>query len=148
MALHQQANGIRAKWHCCGIKLRLAEGQSIGLLDVGHNVLLRRAAAAGETGKCQRCCHQLQEVAPVDAVVPFRRRLARKFAVQQLCKFWITCEFLERAPVLLAGFRLKLGANRCQIHRDFAPFRLSRRISMIVPAVQMFVSFVLAHTVH
>ncbi len=148
VAFHQQADRIRPKRHGRGIKLRLAEGHPIGLLDVRHHVLLGRAAAAGETRKSQRCRHQLQEVTPVDGVVPFRRRLAREFAMQQLFELRITGEFLERAPVLLPGFRLEPGAYRGQIHRASLQLRLSGLIVMIVLAVEVSVLFVLAHTVH
>ncbi len=68
--------------------------------------------------------------------------------MQQFFKFRITGEFLERPPVLLAGFRLQLGAHRGQIHGAFVQFRLADRIIAIVAAVLVFVLFVLAHTVH
>src|SRR6267378_2230160 len=40
VAFHEQADRVRSKRHGRGIKLRLAESQSIGLLDVRHNILL------------------------------------------------------------------------------------------------------------
>ena len=82
VAFHQQADGIGAKRHRRGIKLRLAESHPIGLLDVRYDNLFRSAAATGKTGKRQRSRHQLQEIAAVDGVVPFRRRLAGKFTMQ------------------------------------------------------------------
>ena len=148
VAFHQQADGVRAKGHRRGIKLRLAEGHAIGLLDVWHDVLFRSAAATGKAGKRQRRRHQLQEIAPVDTFIPFRRRLAREFAMQQFFKLRITCEFLERAPVLLTGFRLKLGAYRGQIHWAFVQLRVPGRIVRITLAAGVFVLLVFAHTVH
>jgi len=146
VAFHEQPDGVCTKRHRRGIKLRLAESQSIGLLDVRHDVLFRRAAAAGEARESKRCRHQLQEIAPVDAVVPFRRGLAGEFAVKQLCKLRIARKLLERPPVLLARFRLELGADSSQIHRAFVQLHICGRI--VVLAVQVFVLFVLAHNVH
>ena len=71
VAFHQQTDRVCAKRHRRGIELWLPEGHPIGLLDVRHDVLLRSAAAPGKARKCQRCRHQLQEIAPVDGVVPF-----------------------------------------------------------------------------
>src|SRR5882762_7720013 len=135
VALHEQANRIRAKRHRGGIKLRLAEGHSIGLLDVRHDVLLRRSPAAGKSRKSQRCRHQLQEIAPVDRVVPLGRRLPRKFTMQQILKFGIAGELLERAPILLPSFELKLGAYGGQIQRAFAQLRITAQIVVIVQSV-------------
>ncbi len=61
--------------------------------------------------------------------------------MQQLRKLRISGEFLKRAPILLAGFRLELGANGGQIHRSIVQLRISGRIVVLV-------LFVLAHTVH
>ncbi len=47
VAFHKQTNRIRAKRHRRGIELRLAESQSVGLLDVRHDVLFWSPAAAG-----------------------------------------------------------------------------------------------------
>jgi hypothetical protein len=68
--------------------------------------------------------------------------------MQQLGKLRIAGKFFERAPILLAGFRMELGANRSQVHRTLVPLRLSGRIVVRVLAVKVFVLFVLAHTVH
>ncbi len=68
--------------------------------------------------------------------------------MQQLCKFRITGKFLERAPILLASFRLEFGAYSGQIHRAFVLLRRFSRIVVSVLAVEVFVLFVLAHTVH
>ena len=99
-------------------------------------------------GKSQRSGHQLQEIAPVDGVVPVRRRLAREFAMQQFFELRIASELFERAPVLLASFRFQLGAYRGQIHRSILQLPVSGRMVMIVPAHDVFVLFALAHTVH
>jgi hypothetical protein len=56
--------------------------------------------------------------------------------VQQLFKFRILGELLERAPVLLAGFLLQLGAHHVQFHRPFV---------RLVAIVRVFVMFWLAH---
>ena len=148
MAFHEQADGIRTKRHGRGIKLWLAGDQSIGLLDVRYDVLFRCATAAGEACKRQRCRHQLQEIAPVDGVIPLRRRLSWKFAMQQLFKLRITGELLERAPILLAGFRLQPCTHRGQIQRAFIQLCIFTRPSMIVLATGVFVLLVFAHTVH
>ena len=62
--------------------------------------------------------------------------------MQQLLKFRILGELLERAPVLLAGIRLQLGAHRVQFHR---PFVRLPALSVIVAVVHVFVLFWLAH---
>jgi len=68
--------------------------------------------------------------------------------MQQLLELRIAGEFLKRAPILLAGFRLELGAYGGQIHRSIVRLRISGRIVVVVPTVDVFVLFVLAHTVH
>src|SRR5438552_15095477 len=97
VAFHQQADGIGTKRHRRGIKLRLAEGHSIGLLHIRYDDLLRRPPATGKTGKRQRSRHQLQEIAAVDGVVPSRRRLEGKCTMQYCLELRITGEFLEPA---------------------------------------------------
>ncbi len=53
VAFYEQADGIRAKRHGRGIKLRFAERQPIGLLNVRNDVLFRSTAATGKTSKSQ-----------------------------------------------------------------------------------------------
>jgi len=115
MTLHQQANRVGAKRHGRCVKLRFAWNYAIGLLDVGNDVLFRLTSAAGEAGERQRRGHQPQEIPPIHRIIPFRGRLAGKFPVQQFLKFRIAGELFERAPILLAGFRLQLGADDRQI---------------------------------
>ena len=146
VTLHEQANGVGAERHGRGIKLRVAGNHAIRLLDVGNDVLLRRAAAAGEARERQRCRHQPQEIAPVYGIIPFRGRLARKLAVKQFLKGRIAGEFFERAPILFAGFRLQPGADGRQIQ---TPMRRRRVVQVFVWRRPIsFVLCLIAHTFH
>ena len=68
--------------------------------------------------------------------------------MQQLFKLRVADEFLESAPVLLAGFRLKFSAYCGQIQRAFAQLGISGRFVMNVFAADVPVFFVFAHIVH
>ncbi len=68
--------------------------------------------------------------------------------MQQFFKFRIASQLLEGAPILLAGFRLELGANGGQIHRTLVQLGFYGWLVVLVPHVEVFVLFALAHTVH
>ena len=145
MAFYEQSDSVRPEWHHRSVKLRLAKNQAVRLLHVRHKVLLGSAAAPGEPGQRERGRHELQEIPAVHALVPFGGRQARKFAVQQLFKFRILGELLERAPILLAGIRLHLGAHCVQIQRRFLR---QYALCVITAIVRVFVLFWLAHVLH
>ncbi len=68
--------------------------------------------------------------------------------MQQLFELRVAGEFLQRAPILLAGFRLELFSYGGQIHRVFVGLRVSGRMVVIGLADDALVLFVVAHTVH
>ena len=93
MTLDEQTHGIGSKRHGRRIKPGLSLNQAIRLLDVGNDILFRRATASGQTSQRQRGSHELQEIAAVHRIVPFRGRLAGKFAVEQVFKARIARQF-------------------------------------------------------
>ena len=77
------------------------------------------AAASRQACQRQRRTHQLQEIAAVDGIIPFRS-LARKFAVQQSLKMRIIRQLFQRAPILFAGFFLQFFADSGEVQLVFA----------------------------
>ena len=116
VAFHQYADGVRAERHGGGVKLRLAQNQPVRLFHIRNNVVFRGFAAARQTRKRQRSGHQLQEIAAIDGIIPFRS-LTRKFAMEQLFKLRVFRELFQRPPILFAGFVRQLRAHRRQIQR-------------------------------
>jgi len=129
VAFHQQADRVRAKRHGRGIKLRLAESQSIGLLNVRHNILLWRAPTAGKGPQKPATRPSTSGNRAGRRRRPIPKAPAAEIRGATILQIGITGEFLERSPVLLSGFRLELGAHRGQIHGVFVQLRLSSRSS-------------------
>jgi hypothetical protein len=144
VALDQHADGVRAERHRRGVKLRLAQNHSVGLLHVRNNELLRFPAAGNpRNGKRRR--GELQEVPPVYRFIPLRG-LPRKFAVQQILEMRIVRQLFERAPVLFAALLAQFRAH-CRdiqavlVHRQI----LGVLVGMIVCVHGSLVCVVIVH---
>jgi len=141
-AFHQQADRVRAKRHRRGVKLRLPRTIPFGLLDVRHDELLGRAAAAERpakasdaainSGKSRRSTESSIPKAPGagnrDAATP---QIAESPASPQACRQYC-----------LPVFDWSLARTAAQIHRSH------RAASHLRGRIVVLVLFVLAHTVH
>jgi len=74
-----------------------ARHQFLGLLGVGHNLLLRGAHAAIESRQRDGCAHELQESPSRKSFVPNRRTL-RKFIDKPRVEIRGATQFLKRHP--------------------------------------------------
>jgi hypothetical protein len=77
------------------VKARLARDLAPRRVDVGQDLLLRLARAAGKAGECERRGHELEECAPVRVVLRTPRRELPCEVVAQRC---VACELVETSP--------------------------------------------------
>lgn len=163
VAFHEDANRIGAKRHGGGIEIWFTKHHAVRLLHIRHDVRFIGAAAARQACKRQRCTHQLQEIAAIDGIIPFRS-LARKFAVEQILEMGVIRKLFQCAPVLFAGFVLQFFADSGEVQGVFAQrvvfdmifmlltVSMIRRGRILRSALLQYAQFVfvcvLAHSIH
>src|SRR5947207_7986992 len=98
MRLDEHAAGVAAEDDRRGEEHWIAGDQILRLLDVRDD-LLRRLTTRGQSRGRDRSSHQLDEVAPVDAVAQ-RHRLARELFLEEFVEGLGARELLEAAPTL------------------------------------------------
>ncbi len=97
VALDQEPGGDAAERHRGGEEQRLAGNDVLGHPYVGHDQLVGLARAARDAGQRERCAHQLEESAPADRVVPFRR-VRGELAVEEFLELGRLGDGFEAAP--------------------------------------------------